>query len=152
MENEAVIVKDISKQPKKLKVLVSILVFGVLAGGGLYLYFNYNKIFQTIVPKELAGEPAVVESGGEVQITNYGFIPGTISIKKGSSVTWTNQDREPHQVATDPYPIRDNLAGFDSEEALITRDSFTYIFEQSGRYTYHDPLNPQKFKGIVVVE
>jgi hypothetical protein len=34
-------------------------------------------------------------------IKNFAFSPATLTVKTGSTVTWTNQDAAPHQVASD---------------------------------------------------
>lgn len=86
-----------------------------------------------------------------VEITKAGFYPATISVKKGSVVTWTNKDTKPHQVASDPHPTHTALPGLGSI-VLTKGDSFSFIFEKTGTYTYHDHLNPLKFKGTIIVE
>ena len=66
-------------------------------------------------------------------------------------VTWTNNDKAPHIVASDPHPSHTNLEGLDSISDIAPNNSYSYIFEKTGEYTYHDHLNPFKFKGTVVV-
>ena len=81
-----------------------------------------------------------------------GFSPATVKIKKGQSVSWTNQDSKPHQIATDPYPAENGLPGFVEESPLLAGDSYTFNFSKTGTYTYHDHLNPLTLKGTVIVE
>lgn len=87
-----------------------------------------------------------------VSITAEGFMPQTITVKKGQSVIWTNNDGAPHQVSTDPHPTEDGLAGFAAPAPVQPNESYSFTFEESGTYTYHDHLNPEKFLGTVVVE
>ena len=87
-----------------------------------------------------------------VQITESGFVPETIKIKQGQSITWTNTDGKLHQVAADPYPTHSKLPSFVSEESLAQNESYTFSFDTAGTYTYHDPLNPTTFKATVIVE
>jgi plastocyanin len=92
------------------------------------------------------------ESVASVQITESGFVPETIKIKQGQSVTWTNTDSKLHQVAADPYPTHSKLPSFLSEESLSQNESYSFNFDKAGTYTYHDPLNPTTFKATVIVE
>jgi plastocyanin len=112
-----------------------------------------TQIKQVVKKEETGGktESQPIDSA-QVSILKEGFTPQTITIAKNQQVTWINQDENPHQVASDPHPIHDGLAGFDSEEPLAKGDSFSFIFEEVGTYTYHDHLNPSTIKGIVIVK
>lgn len=128
-----------------------VLIVGVILIFAGFLYFDgqiYRKVVQKS-PVELT--PTKVLPQAHVSTTKDGFTPQTIQVKKGQSVTWINTDKSPHQVASDPHPTHTNLPGFDSQEALTLNDSFTFTFEKTGTFTYHDNLNPLKFRGTVVV-
>ncbi len=79
-------------------------------------------------------------------------MPASIVIKQGQQVTWTNLDVAPHWVASDPHPTHTGLPGLDSQGQMQTKESFTFTFEKTGKFTYHDHLNPYKVKGSVVVQ
>jgi len=87
-----------------------------------------------------------------VEITDSGFNPATISVKKGTVVTWNNKDSAPHWVASDPHPVHNQLPGFDSVRKIAAGESYPFTFEKTGTFTYHDHLNPLKFKGTVIVK
>jgi len=93
-----------------------------------------------------------VSSAATVQITDANFVPATVKIKQGQSVTWTNTDTRLHQVAADPYPSHSKLPSLFSEESLAQNESYTFTFDKAGTYTYHDPLNPTTLKATVIVE
>lgn len=95
--------------------------------------------------------PENVESG-QISITDKGFNPATITIKVGQAVTWTNDGKKQHQIASDPHPTDDALADLNDDAPLLTGDSFSYVFEEAGTYTYHDELNPLGLNGTVIVE
>ncbi|OGH39232.1 MAG: hypothetical protein A3B44_00660 [Candidatus Levybacteria bacterium RIFCSPLOWO2_01_FULL_38_21] len=86
-----------------------------------------------------------------VKITKDGFVPATIKIDKGTKVTWINQDISLHKIASDPNPAQPNLLGFVSKN-LARGDSFSFIFMDSGTFTYRDQLNLSKYKGVVIVK
>ncbi len=86
-----------------------------------------------------------------IDITKTSYTPGTVTIKKGQSVTWVNNDTVPHQIAADPYPTHSSLPELHSS-SLNQGDSYTFTFENKGTFTYQDPLYPTTLKATVVVE
>jgi len=140
-------------QEKNLKMnkwltysLISVLTAILILFG--FLYLNNKRTKQT--PKTTLPITAV-KNESRVSITKDGFIPAVVSIKKGSQVTWTNQDSSFHEIASDPHPTHNNLNTLTSDK-LAEGDSFTFMFENSGTYSYHDESNPLEFNGVVIVQ
>lgn len=132
------------KQPRRGRIFMLFLMLIIaIAGVGYYLYMQNTE--------EAEDYPTALVSG-TVYINEQSLSPATITIKAGESVTWINNDEESHQIASDPHPQDDNLAGLNGPEKLETGDSFTYTFAEAGTYTYHDELNPFVIKGTVIVE
>jgi plastocyanin len=121
-----------------------------LASGliGLVLVVVIGAVFMLVKNKDQTVDTA---SGPSVQVTSSAFSPSTITVKKNQSVTWTNADTASHEVASDPYPSHAILPALASS-SLNQGDSYTFTFEKTGTYTYHDPLNPAAIKGTVIVE
>ena len=90
------------------------------------------------------------DPGARVTISENGFTPGAIQIKKGETVTWVNQDGQDHYVLGDHSNSAPTL-GFDSGGNLSNGDSFTYKFDEAGTFTYSDKRNPVSLKGTVTV-
>ncbi|HSX57644.1 MAG TPA: cupredoxin domain-containing protein [Candidatus Saccharimonadales bacterium] len=126
---------------------ILVIVFVIICVGVLgYLLYNRNK------PQPSPGQAvAAANTVGEVAITSTGFSPSTILITKGSSVTWTNKDKSVHQIISDPHPSHSLLPGLDSG-SLNFQESFTFTFEKTGKFTYHDENNPLKVLGVVEVK
>lgn len=138
-----------------LPIIITVVI--LLIGGGFYfVYQSFNSNLDTTVnnsdstPNDLGAE--ISFESAQVSITKDAFEPATIKIKKGTQVTWTNKDSLSHQVASGPHPTHTNLDGFDSLEGLKLDDSYSFIFDESGEFRYHDHLNPSRLKGVVVVE
>ena len=79
-----------------------------------------------------------------VTIDNFFFTPGTITVKAGTTVTWTNKDDIPHGIAS-----ANN--GFKKSAALDTDESYSFTFTAPGTYQYFCYLHP-KMVGSIVVE
>src|SRR5205823_10559203 len=80
---------------------------------------------------------------GVVTVDNFFFTPGTISVKTGTTVTWTNKDDIPHGIAS-------SNNAFKKSAALDTDDSFSFTFTTPGTYQYFCYLHPHMVGSIVV--
>ena len=78
-----------------------------------------------------------------VSIDNFSFGPQTLTVKAGSTVTWTNKDDIPHGIASD------NNA-FAKSKALDTDDSYSFTFTTPGTYKYFCYVHPHMTGTIVV--
>jgi plastocyanin len=80
---------------------------------------------------------------GKVEIDNFAFSPGRITVKTGTTVTWLNADDTPHTVAASSKLFK--------SKALDTDGSFSFTFTTPGMYEYFCSLHPY-MTGTVVVE
>jgi plastocyanin len=77
-----------------------------------------------------------------VHITSQGFQPATLVVKPGTRVIWTSDDSQAtHLVASNPYPADNTLPSLKSAQ-LGNGAQFSYTFNHTGSYSYHDDLNP----------
>ena len=133
---------------KNLIISILIIVDLILIGGAYMLGTKMKKTSSTVEPATLVEG---VKASAVVEITNEGFKPATLSINKGTLVTFVNKDAGQHSVASDPHPTHTNLSGFDSTN-LNNEDTYFFVFNKIGTYNYHDELNPLQFKGTVIVK
>lgn len=134
---------------QKGNILIILTLVVVIAVAGLsYVYFNnIGNIKQVILPITPSDQSESQITGeAQIAITRTGFIPTTITVKKGTQVTWTNKDNTPHTLMSDQLP---NL---DTEESLNKEDSSSYVFDTSGTFTYYGKENLLKFTGTVIVK
>lgn len=81
--------------------------------------------------------------GATVEIDNFVFSPGRLTIKAGTTVTWTNRDDIPHTVASATRAFK--------SKAMDTDESFSFTFSTPGEYAYFCSLHPH-MTGTIVVE
>jgi len=81
-----------------------------------------------------------------VTIQNYAFGPANITVKKGTTVTWTNQDSVEHDVVTD------NGAAGPKSELLAKGKSYSYTFDTVGTFSYHCTPHPYMKATVTVTE
>lgn len=104
----------------------------------------------TLLIQKLATEQPIALSTNlvYVDITDSGYTPSTIKVKRGQLITWRNTEKIPHRLIADP----EELPAFETIELLNKGDSYTYIFDKKGSFKYYDPDSPKAFVGTVVVE
>jgi plastocyanin len=92
-------------------------------------------------PRTLLLEDATL-AGPQIVMKSFMFQPTTVTVGAGSSVTWINQDGEPHTVTSD--------AGLFRSGALDTNESFSFKFEKPGTYHYVCSIHPRMIGTVVV--
>ncbi|MDP2211789.1 MAG: cupredoxin family copper-binding protein [Candidatus Aquicultor sp.] len=89
------------------------------------------------------GTQGGAQKSASVTIENFAFVPPTITIKKGGTVTWTNKDSAVHTATAD---------GGDFDTGDIKQDqSATLTFDKTGTFSYICTYHPN-MKGTVIVE
>ncbi len=89
-----------------------------------------------------SGLPAAARAAElAVKIDNFTFAPQAITVKAGTTVTWTNDDDIPHTVTS---------TGHFRSRALDTGDKFTFTFTTPGTYEYFCSLHPHMQGSIIV--
>src|SRR5580698_3214779 len=104
-------------------------------------------VLGAVVGSGLAGGVLVARAASPataVSIDNFTFTPQTLTVKAGTTVTWTNKDDIPHGIGS-----ADNA--FAKSRALDTDDSFSFTFTKPGTYQYFCYIHPHMV-GTIVVE
>ena len=106
-----------------------------------------STVLGAVVGSVLAGGVLFARAEGTpnaVTIDNFFFTPGTVTVKAGTTVTWTNKDDIPHGIGA-------TNNAFPKSKALDTDDSYSFTFTTPGTYQYFCYLHP-KMVGSIVVE
>ena len=77
-----------------------------------------------------------------VQIGNFTFKAQVLTVKPGTTVTWTNADDIPHTVTS-------NTGAFKSK-VLDSGDKFSFTFAKAGQFGYFCSLHPHMTGTIIV--
>jgi len=129
-------------------VIIAILILGAIAFG---LTRNSNKANSNQnSPQNSATQSSqsiqAPTSANAVTIQNFAFLPGDITIKKGTTVTWTNNDSTAHSVNE-----TDNQKGPDSGD-LNPGDKYSFTFDQTGTFKYRCNLHPEMLGTVTVTD
>jgi len=95
-----------------------------------------------------------------IEITTQGFVPSEITIPPGTTVVWKNIEEKQHWPASNFHPTHtmypetssDDCLGssFDACRGLQQGETYSFTFDQSGAWAYHDHLFPS-MGGVVFV-
>jgi plastocyanin len=77
-----------------------------------------------------------------IVVKDFMFMPNSLTVKAGSTVTWANMDDEPHAVVSN--------TGLFRSAAMDTNESFSFKFEQAGTYHFRCSIHPRMVGTIVV--
>lgn len=81
----------------------------------------------------------------EVFIKDFAFGPAKMTIKKGTTITWTNKDSAHHDITPDKED-----PGFVPSQLLAKDQSYSFTFNNVGTYKYHCSPHPY-MKAIIEV-
>jgi plastocyanin len=79
---------------------------------------------------------------GRIVVKDFMFMPNSLTIKAGSTVTWANMDDEPHTVVSN--------TGLFRSAAMDTNESFSFKFDTPGTYHFTCSIHPRMVGTIVV--
>jgi len=155
---------------KKIYFVIIILVIVVAAA----LFLTRNKTgnnggaapsLQMPVPgRESVPETAANPASAEIAYTDAGFSPSSLTIKKGGTVRFVNGSSNPFWPASAVHPTHKIYPGSDIEKCGTAEESkifdacrgispggsWSYTFNETGSWNYHDHLNAKNFGKIIV--
>ena len=86
---------------------------------------------------------ATAPASAAVHIGNFTFRDPVVTVKPGTTVTWTNDDDIPHTVVSKD--------GVFKSKVLDTGNQFSFTFAKAGQFGYFCSLHPH-MTGTVVVK
>lgn len=95
-----------------------------------------------IVLAGLTAAHAAERSPAAIAVQEFKFAPSVLTVRVGTTVTWTNHDEETHTITS--------ATGAFASAGLGHEDGFSQIFTRPGRYEYFCALHPH-MKATVIV-
>ena len=135
-----------------MKKIIIILLTVLIGGWGIYL-LNSMKEKSQVESKQpiFFSADKILPGDVVVKITAAGFVPASITVKKGQRVVFENQSANFAWPASDPHPIHTNYPEFDPKEPFKNGEAWAFAFDKPGNWTYHDHLAPGN-RGVVSVQ
>ena len=84
----------------------------------------------------------VTQGPNEVWAQGFSFNPATITVKVGTTISWTNKDADQHDVTSD--------TGLFTRQINLGGSSFNYTFDKPGTYNYFCGVHPGMTGKVIV--
>jgi len=127
---------------KKLYIGLASLIVIVAVVVGVVVSQTGKKPSNDMSGMNMSNSPAMAN---QVTIQNYMFSPASITVKAGTTVTWTNKDAVAHTVTADT-----NSTDAPSSMDIDQGKSYSFTFKKAGTYTYHCAPHPYMHGTVTV--
>ena len=124
------------------KLLIIVLVVCFLFINGFILIFLYNSSGFTILDESNKTHTIILKEEG--------FSPQSITIQKGDTVTFKTDRNESFWPASNLHPTHTIYSEFDPKKPVPANETWSFIFDKIGKWTYHDHLFPF-YRGEITV-
>lgn len=153
---------------KTLYILIAVVLAVIVIGGVFVLQSNNSSQVPSLGEEENMMPPIVEEQPQSSLMVTYGdegYSPKELMVKKGETVTFTNESSQPMWTASAIHPSHtaypgtdvkdcgDSMMGmmFDTCAGTPMGSSWTFQFSETGEWGYHNHLRPTHW-GKVIVE
>lgn len=142
----------------KVIVVITILLILVVGGGLVFMNMNNgnstksstssstNNSESNMDMKSGTSASSTPEATNSVSIANFAFSPAAITVKKGVTVTWTNNDSTTHTVTE-----MDNQDGPNSGNVAPGK-TYTFTYNTTGTFKYRCSIHPSMTGTVTVTE
>ena len=91
-----------------------------------------------------SGSQLTTVNGNHVDIKGFAYDPATITVSKGTTVTWTQQDSAVHTVTSVSGNVLDS-------QNLAKGQTFSYTFDETGTFEYYCTHHPSMNGEVIVI-
>ena len=103
-----------------------------------------RKLFVVMAVLAVVGIVPAFAQAANIAITKTGFVPSSVTIHPGESITWTNSDSVDHQVSSTKASL--------SSPVMHTGQTYSFMFATAGTFSVTDLLNKKVKAGTVSVK
>ncbi len=150
-ENFQKLITEFKSYPLLDKMLLG---FGMLAAGTLLFYHGF---IHTGIIKLPAAKAADCGNSANfqthlVEIKNQAFSPNSIQAKVCDHIKFINREDTLHEPAVGPHPTHTSYPGFDAKRPLQKGETFEFILNRPGTYSFHDHLHEEILGSINITQ
>jgi plastocyanin len=103
-----------------------------------------RTLFFVMAVLAVVGIAPAFAQAANITITKTGFVPSSVTIHPGESITWTNSDAVDHQVTSTKASL--------SSPVMHTGQTYSFMFATAGNFSVTDLLNKKLKSGTVSVK
>ena len=88
----------------------------------------------------------------DIILTSEGFVPRSVRLERSGTITFSTDAGRPFWPASNLHPDHGIYSEFDPRRPVNADDSWTFRFDRTGEWGYHDHLRSYFTGTIYVVE
>lgn len=127
------------------KLLLYILIIAVIAYAiSYFLKIQNTKNTENVINNAVATEAtSSTPQTYNISIANYAFEKNTLTINKGDTIVWKNDDSVPHQIQGDELT--------DLKSPIMGNGlTYSFTFNNVGTFNYYCTIHPMMKANIIV--
>ncbi len=118
----------------------SVVIISLIFISGCSLYGTSQSNPSNTPPVSSQSQQPSVNNSDMISIQNFTFSPATLTVKKGATVTWTNNDPAAHTIKSNSF----------NSGSLAKGDTFKFTFDSAGTFDYSCGIHPSMLGKIIV--
>ena len=142
-----------SKRPLWQWLVIYLLIGGLVYAAVYYFYLgrkDTNPYGAAYNPQTtISPTPTPTTNQQTITVTPSGFQPGSLTIKAGETIVWSNQTNATSNVSSAPHPAHTDYPPLNLGD-IAPGASVSLVFPTAGTYKYHNHLNASQFGSITV--
>jgi len=132
------------------KIIAVVILASIVAVAAIGAYYALQKK-QPATPRAVqTGQNQDVMDAQVITLTENGYEPSEVSIRKGETVTFKNTTGKLFWPASNLHPSHGIYPEFDPLEPVAAGDSWSFTFTNIGAWKFHDHLAPY-YTGVITV-
>jgi amicyanin len=123
--------------------LGALVIFLILVAFAFWYSNSYFKLKTNPVQTQTA-VTSTPTLKGEIFVQQNAFVPDSLTVKIGDTVTWVNNESYEHNIVGDNGSFKSPI--------LATGDKYSFTFKKVGTYTYICSIHPFMHGTIIVIK
>lgn len=128
------------------KIIIGIIILISLTGGALAIMKDKPPESAHNMAGGNSTEAPAQAIPNQIEINNFEFSPAKMVVKKGTKVTWKNNDSAKHNIAFDSGSLKGTEG-----ELFGKGETYSYTFSEAGSFEYHCSPHPY-MKAMIEVQ
>ena len=128
--------------------LILMSVLAITISGILVVLPQIVYVHQNLVYAQTTASVSIVQGSSSPSISKA-YDPSPLTVKTGTSVTWTNNDSSIHTV-TSGLPELGNVGTLFDSSLISPGNTFVHVFDKQGTFDYSCTLHPFMHGQVIV--
>jgi plastocyanin len=127
---------------------------GIIACAGILIALSALSYYALKRNPAITAAGTTTPSTGDITVTltEQGYSPDVLTIKVGTTVHFKTKLTTPHWPASNPHPQHSIYTQFDPREPVARDKEWSFKFDRTGHYGFHDHIRSYYTGSVDVVQ